>query len=216
MIAQSGDRGAEKHLTCVVADDHPSVVVAVSELLGAGGITVLARAADGGDALAQIEKHQPDVAVVDALMPVISGIEVIRRAAVATPATAIVLYTGYGSAAMLAEALDAGARGFVLKGSPLDDLLQAVRAVAAGNQYVDPSLSGTLLSSEVSRPPRLTQRERDVLALLADGLSNDEIGRRLSISVETVRTHLRKAMTKLGSASRTQAVATALRLHLIS
>ena len=216
MIAQSGDPRTEPPLTCVVADDHPSVALAVSETLAGAGITVVARAGDGAEALNRIQQHRPDVAVVDAMMPRLSGIEVVRRAAVAAPETAIVLYTGFGSAAMLAEALDAGARGFVLKESPLDDLVQAVRSVAAGAQYVDPLLSGTLLGVESARLPKLTQREREVLALLADGLSNDDIGARLAISGETVRTHLRKAMTKLGATTRTQAVATALRLHLIS
>ncbi len=216
MIPQSGDSRAETHLTCVVADDHPSVVVAVSAVLTAGGVAVVGQAGDGVEALAEIEKHRPDVAVVDVLMPRLSGIEVARRAAVAAPATAVVLYTGYGDAPMLAEALDAGARGFVLKESPIEDLLLAVRTVAAGAQYVDPVHSGSLVLAAGSRLPKLTQRERDVLALLAAGLSNEEIGRRLAISGETVRSHLRKAMGKLGAGTRTQAVATALRLHLIS
>jgi DNA-binding NarL/FixJ family response regulator len=203
-------------LTCVVADDHPSVLEVVCEVLGAGGVTVVARAGDGEEALAKIVQHRPEVAVVDVLMPGLTGIEVTRRAAAAAPATAIVLYTGYGDAAMLSESLDAGARGFVLKESPLEDLLRAVEVVSGGQQYVDPLLAGTLVLAAGTKLPKLTQRERDVLALLADGLSNDEMGIRLGISAETVRTHIRKAMSKLGVESRTQAVATALRLHLIS
>jgi DNA-binding NarL/FixJ family response regulator len=99
----------------------------------------------------------------------------------------------------------------------MDDLLRAVHAVAAGSTYVDPVLAGTLAASSVgSQMPQLTQRERDVLRLLADGLSNEEIGKRLFISAETVRTHIRKAMGKLDADTRTEAVARALRDHLIA
>ncbi len=126
------------------------------------------------------------------------------------------LYTGYGDRALLTEALDAGVRGFVLKEAPLDDLLRAVQTVGAGSTYVDPVLAGALASSAIEGVRQLTQRERDVLRLLADGLSNDEIGKRLYISAETVRTHVRKAMAKLDAETRTQAVARALREHLIA
>lgn len=99
----------------------------------------------------------------------------------------------------------------------MDDLLRAVKAVAGGSTYVDPVLAGMLASSAVlSKLPQLTQREREVLRLLADGLANDEIGKTLFISAETVRTHVRKAMGKLDADTRTQAVAKALRDHLIS
>ena len=215
VTAQSGHPGAGPETTCVVADDHPSVVVAVCEMLATAGLTVVAQSSDGLDALARIEQHRPDLAVLDVLMPRLTGIEITRRAAEVAPETSVVLYTGFGDAPMLAEALDAGARGFVLKSSPTAELLNAVLVVASGEQYVDPQLAGTLVLAERSRLPRLTQRERDVLALLADGLSNELIGGRLEISPETVRSHLRKAMTKLEAGTRTQAVATALRLHLI-
>jgi DNA-binding NarL/FixJ family response regulator len=133
------------------------------------------------------------------------------------PETAVLLYTGYGDRALLTEALDAGVQGFVLKEAPMDDLLRAVQAVANGGTYVDPVLAGTLAASSVGgNVPQLTQRERDVLRLLADGLSNEEIGKRLFISAETVRTHVRKAMDKLDADTRTQAVARALRDRLIA
>ena len=131
--------------------------------------------------------------------------------------TAIVFYTAFGDRALLSEALDAGARGFVLKEAPLVDLVRAVERVAGGDAYVDPVLAGVLVSGQLAdRVPALTQRERETLRLLADGLSNEEIGKRLHISPETVRTHVRKAMAKLEADTRTQAVATALRQSLIS
>jgi DNA-binding NarL/FixJ family response regulator len=208
---------ARPPITCVVADDHPAVLEAVSEFLVQAGVEVSARARDGEEALAQIEARAPRVALVDVRMPGIGGIELARRLARSAPDTALLLYTGYGDRALLTEALDAGVRGFVLKEAPLDDLLRAVETVAAGSTYVDPVLAGTLATSSVGNAlPQLTQRERDVLRLLADGLSNEEIGKRLFISAETVRTHVRKAMGKLDADTRTEAVAKALRDRLIS
>jgi Response regulator containing a CheY-like receiver domain and an HTH DNA-binding domain len=204
-------------ITCVVADDHPAVLEAVAEFLAQAGIDVVARAHDGEEALARIEERNPRVALVDVRMPKLGGIELARQAQRSAPDTAILLYTGYGDRALLTEALDAGVSGFVLKEAPMDDLVRAVRAVATGGTYVDPVLAGTLATSSVgNKLPQLTQREREVLRLLADGLANEEIGKKLFISAETVRTHVRKAMGKLDADTRTQAVARALRDHLIS
>lgn len=204
-------------VTCVVADDHPAVLEAVAEYLSEAGVEVLARARDGDEALERIEQRKPRVALVDVRMPKLGGIELTRRAKRSAPDTAILLYTGYGDRALLTEALDAGVAGFVLKEAPMEDLLRAVQSVASGKTYVDPVLAGTLAASSVgSKLPQLTQRERDVLRLLADGLSNEEIGKRLFISAETVRTHVRKAMDKLDADTRTQAVARALRERLIA
>jgi DNA-binding NarL/FixJ family response regulator len=208
---------ARQPISCIVADDHPAVLEAVGEFLTQGGIEVVGRARDGEEALEKIETRKPQVALVDVRMPKVGGIEVARRAQRSVPETGILLYTGYGDRALLTEALDAGVRGFVLKEAPMDDLLRAVEAVASGSTYVDPVLAGTLAASSVGRQlPQLTQRERDVLRLLADGLANEEIGKRLFISAETVRTHVRKAMGKLDADTRTQAVARALRDQLIS
>lgn len=204
-------------ITCVVADDHPAVLEAVAEFLVQGGVEVVARARDGQEALEKIEQRKPRVALVDVRMPKLGGIELTRRAARSAAETSILLYTGYGDRALLTEALDAGVKGFVLKEAPMDDLLRAVQSVAGGGTYVDPVLAGTLAASSIgNKLPQLTQRERDVLRLLADGLANEEIGKRLFISAETVRTHVRKAMDKLDADTRTQAVARALRDRLIA
>ena len=208
---------AENAITCVVADDHPAVVEAVSDVLAENGVTVPGRARDGTDAVKLIELHRPDVAVLDLRMPGLSGIEVARLAARSSPGTAVILYTAFGDRALLTEALDAGARGFVLKEAPLAEVVRAVELVAAGRTYVDPVLAGVLSSSAATEKiPNLTQRERDVLRLLADGMTNEEIGKTLFISAETVRTHVRKAMSKLDADTRTEAVATALRQSLIA
>jgi DNA-binding NarL/FixJ family response regulator len=204
-------------ISCVVADDHPAVLEAISEYLALSGIEVLGRAADGEQALTLIVERKPKVALVDVRMPRLGGVELVRRARRAARSTSVLLYTGYGDSALLTEALDAGVGGFVLKEAPLEELVRAVRSVAAGGVYVDPVLAGSLAVSAVSTSgPQLTRRERDVLRLLADGNSNEQIGKELFISPETVRTHIRKAMDKLGADTRTQAVAKALRAGLIA
>ena len=158
-------------------------------------------------------------AMIEAVCDVLEehGIEVARRAQRSTPQTAVIVYTAYGERALLAEALDAGVRGFLLKEAPLSDLVRAIEMVAGGQTYVDPGLASVLATSDAAvKVTKLTQRERDILRLLADGLKNEEIGKRLFISPETVRTHVRKAMRKLDADTRTQAVATALRKSLIA
>ena len=204
-------------VTCLVADDHPAVLEAVGDYLELAGITVVARSADGEDALEKIESLRPQIALLDLRMPRLGGIELARKAARSAPDTQVVLYTGYGDRAQLTEALDAGARGFVLKEAPMEDLARAIFSVARGETYVDPVLAGVLATAGATgNLPTLTRREREVLRLLADGHSNEEIGKRLFISAETVRTHVRKAMDKLDADTRTQAVAKAIRQSLIS
>ena len=204
-------------VTVVVADDHPAMLASIVEILGRNGFDVVGEAADGQQALALIESTRPRLALIDVRMPRLSGVEVAVRAAAVAPETAIVFYTAFGDRALLSEALDAGVRGFVLKEAPLADLVRALERVVAGEAYVDPVLAGVLVSARFAdRAPLLTQREREVLRLLADGLANEEIGKRLHISPETVRTHVRKAMAKLEADTRTQAVATALRQSIIS
>ena len=199
----------------VVADDHPAVLRSVCDILIDAGVDIVGRASNGEEAAAKIEATRPTVAVVDVKMPRMTGIEVAAHVSRTTPDTAVILYTAYGDRALLSEALDAGVRGFVLKEAPLQDLTRAVDMVAGGAVYVDPVLAGVLASAESERLPQLTKREREVLRLLADGLTNEEIGKRLFLSPETVRTHVQKAMRRLEADTRTQAVAVALRQSLI-
>jgi DNA-binding NarL/FixJ family response regulator len=203
-------------ITCVVVDDHPALIEAIVSVLEEHGIDVLGRAQDAETGLELIRHLRPSIAIVDVRMPGMSGIDLAREVSRTMPETAVGLYTGYGDRAVLVEALDAGARGFILKEAPLDDLVRAVHAIAGGDTYVDPVLAGVLIGAEATEKlPRLTQRERDVLRLLAEGLSNEQAGQRLFISAETVRTHVRSAMAKLDADTRTQAVATAIRRSLI-
>ena len=202
--------------TCVVADDHPPVLESVSRYLDLQGFRVVGRAATGDEAVALVEAQRPALALLDLRMPGLAGAAVIRRVARSTPQTSCVAYSGFGDAALLTEVLDAGARGYVLKDAPLDAVVRALQTVSGGGMYIDPGLADVLIRSSRAREVGLTTRERDVLRLLADGHSNESIGRELFISPDTARTQLGTAMAKLGVSTRTQAVATALRRELIS
>jgi two-component system response regulator DevR len=205
------------NVTCVIADDHPPVLQFLSRYLSTNGITVTASTRDGEEALRKIELTRPTVAVLDARMPRRSGIEVLKQLAANGSSTRVILYTGYGDDALLSEALDCGVAGMLDKDAPLDDLVRAINVVAAGGTYVDPTAAAALIEQR-RRSSRqvLTQRERAVLRLLADGMTNEQMGAELSISPQTVRTHVQKAMEKLGAQTRVQAVATALRTGLIN
>jgi len=202
-------------IICVVADDHPPIVDAVVRYLEAEGFRVLASAQNGEDALAAIELHHPAVCVSDIRMPHLAGFDVARRAKASAPETAVLLYSGFADRGLVAEALDAGARGFALKDGPLSDLARAIDLVASGDVYVDPVLAADLAHAAPMASRRLTGRERDVLRLLAEGGSYGEIASKLFLSPDTVRAHAHHAMTKLGAKTRTQAVALALRDALI-
>jgi two-component system nitrate/nitrite response regulator NarL len=204
-------------VTCVIADDHPPVLQFLSRYLSNNGITITASTRDGEEALRKIQQTHPRVAVLDARMPRLSGLDVVRALAGGDVPTRVILYTGYGDDALLNDALDAGVAGVIDKEAPLDDLVRAIRIVADGGTYLDPTAAAALIAQRRrNRNRELTQRERDVLRLLADGHANERIGAMLSISPQTVRTHVQKAMEKLGASTRVQAVATALRDSLIS
>jgi DNA-binding NarL/FixJ family response regulator len=204
-------------ITCVLADDHPAVLDAVARYLEGGGVSVVARARDGADALAKVESHRPNVAVVDVQMARIGGLELTRQITRRFPETAVVIYSGFGRRDHLLEALDAGARGFVVKDAALSELVRAIEIAVDGGTYIDAALGGLLARQDGDKEsPKITPRERDVLRLLSKGMSNEEIGREIFISGETVRNHPRSARGKLGAKTRTEAVATALRLDLIA
>jgi DNA-binding NarL/FixJ family response regulator len=196
--------------TCLLADDHPALTVAIAAYLGENGFDVVGPVADGRRAVALAEETKPELAVIDYRMPRLAGIELIKALNDVSPATRIAVYTADADEALAHSVLQSGAVAIVLKEAPLADLVRALEAALAGKSYIDPALART------TKPGgSLTKRELEVLKLLAEGLQHEEIGRRLGISSETVRTHLRKASDRLGATTRTQAVATALRLGLI-
>jgi DNA-binding NarL/FixJ family response regulator len=200
----------------VVADDHPPLREALAAILPQHGIDVVGVASDGEEAVSVITAHQPSVAILDVMMPRLDGIEVARRVARVAPETRVVLYTGYGDRSYLLDGLRAGTLGFVSKEAPTDELIRAIELVAGGQAYVDPRVAGTVVrASAEARLPALSARERDILRLLSEGKSNAEVGELLHIAPDTVRTYVRRAMKKLEAETRTQAVATAIRLSLI-
>jgi DNA-binding NarL/FixJ family response regulator len=200
--------------TCVVADDHPALLGAVVSYLVASGFDVIGTAQDGAQACSVIQELQPDVALVDLRMPRVSGNALVARLRQESPRVRLLVYTADAEEKDVTAILSAGASGIVLKEAPLIDLIRALNSALQGRAYVDPGLA-TAATSPPGRSRALTAREIDVLALLAEGLSYEQIGLRLTISGETVRTHVRKATDRLGAGTTTEAVATALRKRLI-
>ena len=207
---------APDQVTCVIADDHPAVLDSVSRYLESSGIAIVGRATRADEAVREIVSHRPVTALVDITMEPFSGIEVARQTAAGSPQTSIVMYTGHHDQALLRDALEAGARGFVLKQTPLSELLVALTTVAAGGTYVDALLADALTTAATAAPlVTLTKREREILTLLSGGMTNERAATELGISAETIQSHVRNAMTKLDADTRTQAVATAIRQALI-
>jgi DNA-binding NarL/FixJ family response regulator len=207
---------SERPLRCLVADDHPALVAAISSFLEAHGFEVVGRAADGYSALLGVQESRPDVALVDYRMPRLEGRELLARLREEAPETLVAVYTAAGDEHLVRDAFEAGARAVVLKDAPLTDLARALETIQAGELYLDPALARDTLVAPKTDGRELTQRETEVLALLAEGLSHQQIGQELSISAETVRTHVRKACERLDARTRTQAVATALRRGLLA
>jgi DNA-binding NarL/FixJ family response regulator len=199
-------------VSCLVADDHPALTSAVTAFLAEHGYDIVGPASNGSRAVALAAERQPDVALLDLRMPRLGGRELIEAVVAASPATRIAVYTADADHRVASDVLAAGAVAIVLKEAPLADLVRALDYARAGRAYVDPALVRTPAFAGAG----LTERELEVLSLVAEGIQHEEIGALLGISGETVRTHVRKACDRLGASTRTQAVATALRLGLIA
>lgn len=202
----------------LLVDDQPLIRSGFRALLNAeDDIRVVGEAPDGGEALKLAREYLPDVALVDIQMPVLDGIEVTRRIA-ADPTLAgvhVVILTNYGLDEYVFNALRAGAAGFLVKDIQPEDFLHAIRVAARGDALLAPSITRMLIDTYVTRPfitggdaglKGLTNREREAVALVAQGLSNDEIGRHMVISSATAKTHINRAMTKLHARDRAQLV----------
>jgi DNA-binding NarL/FixJ family response regulator len=204
--------------TVLIADDQALVRVGLRKILGAEpDLTVVGEAEDGQDAAFETRRLNPDVVLMDIRMPVLDGIEATRRISEASPATRVVILTTFGLDTYVYEALHAGASGFMLKDAPPEEIVAAVRIVANGEALLAPSVTRSVIEEFVRREqPReqpvpaavqeLTPREREVLDLLAQGLSNPEICGRLVISEATAKTHVARILQKLGLRDRVQAV----------
>ncbi len=202
-------------ITVLIADDHEVVREGLRlSLLRSPRIRVVGEAPDGETAIALTERRRPNVVIMDLRMPQMDGIEATEEILRRAPETRVLVFTAYSERALLARGLESGARGYVLKEAPHDTLLRAIEKVAAGETFVDPALIPSLATGRDGRDI-LTQREREILQLLADGNSNADVATRLFISQETVKSHVRHILSKLEADTRTQAVAIALREAMI-
>jgi len=209
-------------MTVLLVDDHVAVRQAVRVMLEAEpDMTIVGEASDGSEAIRATERLGPDVVIVDLAMPGLPGLATIPRLRQASPRTAILVFTMHKNAAYVYEAMRAGARAYVLKSARREEFVAAIRAVHAGGGFLQPEITGPILRRiaadarvEAGRSD-LTLREIQILEAIAEGKSNKEIAAAFSIAEDTVKTHLRKVFDKLGASDRAQAVAIALRQHLI-
>jgi DNA-binding NarL/FixJ family response regulator len=211
-------------LRVVIADDQPMMRAGFKAVLEAtGAIEVVAEASDGAEAVAAAARHSPDVVLMDIEMPGMDGIEATRR----LPRQRVLILTTFGLDEYIVDALRAGASGFLLKDAPTQDVVDAVRSVAAGDAVLSPAVTrqlldqvGRRLPAAVARTPEgleeLTDREREVLRMLAAGLSNAELADALVLSEATVKTHVSNLLGKLNLRDRVQAVIYAYETGLIS
>jgi two-component system, NarL family, response regulator LiaR len=203
----------------LIADDHAVVRVGLRALLATEpDLEIVGEAADSTDALTQAKARRPDVVVLDLVMPDIPGVRVIEDLAATTPEVRVLVLTAFADEAHVLGALRAGAYGYLLKEAGPDELIQGIRDVAAGRSPLHPDASRHVLRQFTPLPPipadGLTAREIDVLTLVAQGLSNKTIAKRLSLSERTVRSHVSTILGKLNLGSRTEAALYALRTGL--
>jgi DNA-binding NarL/FixJ family response regulator len=216
----------DRPLRVVIADDQASVREGLVLLLGGlPGIDVAGAAADGEQALELVAEHRPDAILLDLHMPVLDGIGATRRLAAEHPGVAIVVLTTYADDGSVIEALQAGARSYLTKDADRTDIARALQAAAGGLTVFDPRVRATLLAAagpgpgpgpgpagpSPEAPDGLTQREVEILGLMAQGLTNPEIAERLFLSNHTVKTHINRIFAKTGSRDRVAAVGYAQR-----
>jgi DNA-binding NarL/FixJ family response regulator len=199
----------------VLVDDHEAMRDGLEDLLERRGIETIGTAATVAGAADAFRDLVPDVAVIDVQLPDGSGLPLVRKLRAERPEVGVLIYTGVEEVAVLADALESGAQGFVLKLGGIKQLIEALHLVASGERYVDPAIRALVDAEADGKPLLLTKREREVFDLLAQGLTGEEIATRLTISAETVRTHIRNAMDKLHAHTRTGAVVEALKTYEI-
>jgi DNA-binding NarL/FixJ family response regulator len=195
----------------LVADDHPVVRQGLCTMLELeDDIEVVARAADGEEAVMMARREHPDITLLDVQMPVLDGIEALRRIRADDPEARVIVLTTYRNEDYIFPSLRAGARGYLLKDSSREELAGAIRAVAAGESLLDPDMVDAAKDAG-----GLTSRELEVLTLMADGHNNGQIATALYVSENTVKTHVSKIFAKLGCRDRAAAVLVAWKRHLI-
>ena len=205
----------EREITCLIVDDHEVVREGLRlSLSRSSHIRVIGEASDGESAVTLAERRRPDVVIMDVRMPGMDGLQATKILTEKLPESAVLIFTAYSERSLLGRGLESGAKGYILKEAPHQTLLRAIEKVAAGEGYVDPALMPAFLSGK-DRDDMLTGREREILQLLADGMSNADVAAKLFISQETVKSHVRHILAKLEADTRTHAVAIALRDAII-
>ena len=207
-----------QRLRCLAVDDHSVVRQGLDLLLqDSDEIELVGVVENGEEAIEAVARLQPDVVLMDVRLPGIDGISAVKRIAAAAPGVQFVVFSAYGDKRLLTDAIAAGARGYVMKGAPPEDLLRAIRTVAEGKPFIDPALSPALLMAETGMGggSALTEREREIVQLLAEGFHTEVIANRIGLSVETVKSDTKRVIGKLQADTRTHAVAIALRQSLI-
>jgi DNA-binding NarL/FixJ family response regulator len=202
-------------ITCLIADDHEVVREGLRLALSRSPrIRVIGEASDGKSAITLTERRRPNVVIMDLRMPDMDGLEATEEILSKAPETAVLIFTAYGERSLMQRGLESGARGYILKETPHETLIRAVEKVAGGDTFVDPALMAEFIAGK-GQMEVLTPREREILQLLADGMSNVDVAAKLYISQETVKSHVRHILAKLEADTRTQAVAIALREAMI-
>jgi DNA-binding NarL/FixJ family response regulator len=195
----------------VIVDDHEALRDGLVALLRDGGMDVVGTASNVAGGIDTVLRCDPDVAIVDIALPDGSGISLTRQLLEIRPDLGVILYTGDSDADKLVEGLDSGARGYALKAGSMSELTAAIESVAGGGSYVDPRLDRVLLAEpSTAREPTLSPREKEVINLMAEGMTAEAIANELRVSIETVRTHSRNVIRKLRARNRVHAIAIAL------
>jgi DNA-binding NarL/FixJ family response regulator len=208
------ENAAQQEITCLIVDDHEVVREGLRlSLSRSDHIRVIGEAPDGATAVALVGRRKPNVVIMDVRMPGMDGLEATKAISEQTPESAVLIFTAYSERSLLSRGLESGAKGYILKEAPHETLLRAIEKVAGGETYVDPALMPAFFTKD--REDMLTTREREILRLLADGMSNSDVAAKLFISQETVKSHVRHILTKLEADTRTHAVAIALREAII-
>ncbi len=189
-------------ITCLIVDDHEVVREGLRlSLSRAPHIRVIGEASDGASAVALAERRRPNVVIMDVRMPGMDGLEATKILTEKIPESAVLIFTAYSERSLLGRGLESGAKGYILKEAPHQTLLRAIEKVAAGEGYVDPALMPAFLTGK-DKDEMLTGREREILQLLADGMSNQDVAAKLFISQETVKSHVRHILAKLEADTR--------------
>jgi DNA-binding NarL/FixJ family response regulator len=219
-------RSNSQTIRMVVADDHPLVREGLQRVLAGTGLVIVGQAATGSQAVEVVRQVEPDVVLLDIRMPDMDGLAALREIKREQPHIPVVMLTAYDEPAWLVQAIAYGAAGYLLKTMARDDLISSIKAVVDGDGLLDPTRLSSIvqkLGSETPEPvsallgdaSELTAREREVLALVAEGLTNQQIAEVLGVAPSTIKSHVQNVILKLGASDRTQAAVMAVKAKMV-